>query len=141
MKNFEKVFLMDNPKKVGKIHMSLENGSGLEYLEACLEEAKRSSAQDLFKAQVMITDSYLVFYGDTFGKRLFIIPLSEIVNVYSTNCFNGNYDYSCKSIAVELCDGRVLYISRCMRKQKVDHYYQVIEILQNRCKNNQGSLM
>lgn len=141
MKNFEKVFAMNNPKKAGKVHMYLENGSGLEFLDACLEEAKNLSAQDFVKARVMITNSYLVFYGDEFLKRLFIVPLAEIINVYSTNCFSGKYDYSFKAIAVEFNDDRVLYISRCSRRVKLDHYYKVIEILQSRCKNNPGSMM
>lgn len=141
MNDFNKVFFSGKEKTDAKVKLSLQNGTGLEHLASALGEAKSANFIDLPKAQIAISNSYVIFYGLFSRKELCIFKLSDIVNVYSSNCFYGSYDYNCKAIAIETTANEVIYLSKCMRRQKVAQYDQAIEILKDRCKNNLGSMI
>lgn len=140
MLKFEKVFNMDKEKNVMAVNRALENGYGKEYLNSFLTEAQGVGAMNLFKARIMITANYVCHYGD-FKKSIEIIPIKDIINVYSSNCFYGTYNYSFKGIAVETSNGGLFYFSKCSKVQNVLDYNTTIRVLSERCRMNEGSLI
>lgn len=141
MAGYRKSFVANNDKEAAKIQKALENGCGIQYYNRFLREAESENAIDLNRAGIIITDSLFATY-DTFKfKKLCIVPLEEVINVYKSNCFCGTYDYDMKAIAIELNDGSTMYVARLPRRAKNRHFDQAIETFQFRCKNNEGSLM
>lgn len=140
MPKFEKVFNMDKEKNVNAVYKALENGHGRDLLNSFLAEAQGAGAMHLAKANVMITANYVCHYGD-FKKSLVILPLKDIVNVYSSNCFYGSYDYSFKAVAVETVMGERFYFSKCSKQQNVADYNTELDTLTRRCCMNEGSLI
>lgn len=140
MPKFEKVFNMDKEKNAAAVYKALENGRGKELLSSFLTEAQGAGAMHLAKANVVITANYVCHYGD-FKKSLVILPIKDITNVYSSNCFYGSYDYSFKAVAVETVMGETFYFSKCSKHQNVADYNTELDILAKRCRMNEGSLI
>lgn len=140
MWKFEKVFNMTKQKDVECVYKALENGRGKDYLNAFLAEAQGAGAMNLAKAQIMITANYVCYFGN-YKKSLVILPISDIINVYSSNCFYGSYDYSFKAIAVETRYNEVFYFSKCSKVQRVQDYEVALGTLAQRSCMNQGSLL
>ena len=140
MLKFEKVFNMDKEKNVAAINNALANGRGQEYLNAFLTEAQGAGVLNLAKAQTMITANYVCYFGD-FKRALFILPLKDITNVYSSNCFYGSYSYDFKAVAVETAQGETFYFSKCSKMQNVADYNTELSALYERCRMNEGSLI
>lgn len=140
MLKFEKVFNMEKEKNVEAVNKALANGRGQEYLNALLAEAQGTGAMNLAKAHIMLTANYVCHYGD-FKRSLVILPIKDITNVYSSNCFYGNYDYSFKAIAVETAQNEVFYFSKCSKAQNVADYNTTLSTLTERCRMNAGSLI
>ena len=74
-------------------------------------------------------------------KSLVILPIKDITNVYSSNCFYGSYDYSFKAVAVETVMGETFYFSKCSKQQNVADYNTELDTLAKRCRMNEGSLI
>ena len=141
MAKYGKIFVTDNEKKMEKVKSYLQNGAGAAYLNEFLREAQNPRTKQLEKVMITITDNYVCCYSFYGRKELYIIPLKDIVNVYSSNCFFGKFDYDMKAIAVETNDKKIYYLSTCMFNQKVPDYNEAIETMKTRCKENEGSLM
>ena len=135
MLNYSKVFNLSKEKDANKVYQALDNGYGREYLENFMSEAGSASAQDMPKAKAIITASY-----EGFKKSLLIVPLADIVNVYMSNSFYGNYSYDTKAIAIETRDNKTFYYSRRMKNQKVPDADRLFEMLQKACANNAANL-
>ncbi|MBP5266003.1 MAG: hypothetical protein J6Z06_04185 [Lachnospiraceae bacterium] len=139
MLNYSKVFNLDKEKDANKVYQALDNGYGREYLENFMSEAKSQSTQDIPKAKATITSSYVCSY-EGFKKSLFIIPLADIVNVYMSNSFYGNYSYDTKAIAIETRDNKTFYYARRMKNQKVPDADRLFEMLKKVSASNEATL-
>lgn len=139
MLNYSKVFNLSKEKDANKVYQALDNGYGREYLENFMSEAGCAGAQDIPKAKATITANYVCSY-EGFKKSLYILPLADIVNVYMSNSFYGNYSYDTKAIAIETRDNKVFYISRRMKTQKVPDADRLFGLLQQACANNVANL-
>lgn len=139
MLNYSKVFNLDKEKDANKVYQALDNGYGREYLENFMSEAKSPSTQDIPKAKATITSSYVCSY-EGFKKSLFIIPLADIVNVYMSNSFYGNYSYDTKAIAIETRDNKTFYYARRMKNQKVPDADRLFEMLKKVSASNEATL-
>ncbi|MCR5641312.1 MAG: hypothetical protein K6G04_08180 [Lachnospiraceae bacterium] len=140
MLTYAKVFNLDKEKNANKVYRALDQGSGKEYLNAFMSEAQKPGVMDLCRAQLMITENYVCYYG-RFRQEIYIIPLADLVNVYTSNCFYGNYNYTCKAIALETRNNETFYVSQCMQKQNVADYNTAQEYLIKRCASNESSLI
>ena len=139
MLNYSKVFNLSKEKDANKVYQALDNGYGREYLEYFMSEAGCAGALDFPKAKATITANYVCSY-EGFKKSLYILPLADIVNVYMSNSFYGNYSYDTKAIAIETRDNKVFYISRRMKTQKVPDADRLFGLLQQACANNVANL-
>ena len=140
MAKFEKVFDFTKEKNVEAVMKALQNGRGQEYLNAMCTEAQAVGALNLAKAQIMITANYVCYYG-AFKKSILILPIQDIVNVYRSNCFYGNYDYNNMAIAVETKNNELFYLSRCAMNQNVADFTTALGTLMQRVAGNAGSLV
>lgn len=140
MAKFSKIFVRDDEKKMAKVRKYLQNGFGAEYLDDFMKEVDAPGIKEFDKALAVITENYVFSYSFYEVNALSLVPLKDIVNVYSSNCFFGRYDCNMKAIAVETSKVRC-YFSKCMIKSKIPQYEELLETLKNYCRYNEGSLM
>lgn len=140
MLTYEKVFNLETDKKRKLVNTALANGIGGTYLESFMSEAKSTSTINFPKLKAVITNNYYCYYG-SFKKAIFIVPIADIVNVYSSNMFLNEYDYEQKGIVVETREGTKLYTAWVSRNYKKNDYNEVLNILIKRCLLNEGNLI
>ncbi|MCR5255928.1 MAG: hypothetical protein K6D96_08345 [Acetatifactor sp.] len=140
MLTYEKVFNLDTDKKRNLVNTALANGIGSTYLEAFMNEAKSTSTINFPKLKAVITNNYYCYYGD-FKKSICIVPIADIVNVYSGNMFFNKYDYEQKGIVVETRENKKLYTAKVSRDYEKDDYDEALNILIKRCLLNEGNLI
>lgn len=140
MLTYEKVFNLETDKKRKLVNTALANGIGGTYLESFMSEAKSTSTINFPKLKAVITNNYYCYYG-SFKKAIFIVPIADIVNVYSSNMFLNEYDYEQKGIVVETREGTKLYTAWVSRNYKKNDYNEALNILIKRCLLNEGNLI
>lgn len=140
MLTYEKVFNLDTDKKRKLVNTALANGIGSTYLEAFMGEAKSTSAIKFPRLKAVITNNYYCYYGG-FKKAICIVPIADIVNVYSSNMFFSRYDYEQKGIVVETREREKLYTAWVSRDYKKKDYNEMLNILIKRCLLNEGNLI
>lgn len=140
MLTYEKVFNLDTDKKRKLLNTALANGSGSSYLEAFMGEAKSTSTINFPRLKAVITNNYYCYYGG-FKKAICIVPIADIVNVYSSNMFFSRYDYEQKGIVVETREREKIYTAWVSRDYKKKDYNEMLNILIKRCLLNEGNLI
>lgn len=136
-KTIKSILLDESPKNTKKINKALGGENASPDALATFEELKREIANDTFvdfpKLKLVITNSYILSYNLTFAYKFDVVPLSTVKNAYRTNIYNGEYDYDCFYLAVELISGDVReFAAICRNKKALDAYVEVISEIQKR---------
>ncbi|MCQ2532357.1 MAG: hypothetical protein MJ093_06600 [Saccharofermentans sp.] len=127
-------FLTDeSPKMLKKIDKMLENNSSAQYYDALKQEIQAGNEVDVPGIGLCVTNSYLVYYKFGIGATLYIIPISNITNLYRTNMDN-EYLYDAFFLAIEKTDGQKQLICRYPRngKKSLDIYNQIIDAVKSK---------
>lgn len=139
MKTAVNYFFPEKEKEIEKLNNAVDAAGSREYFEAFKAELSQSDVSDYPKCKFVVTHSFYASYNDK--KYVTIRPLEKVVNVYSSNMINGQYDYTWKYLCIESNDHTHAYFAAVSRNAKTLDFDALLKFLTYQCKNNEGSLM